>query len=102
MTKLYISEFSKIASDANGNVLHFPGVPDVVQSPVTYSGTSAASAAFASTTSVVRVHVDSICCIVFGTNPTATTSHQRMVAGQTEYFAVTPGSAMKIAAITTT
>ena len=42
MTKLYISEFSKIASDANGNVLHFPGVPDVVQSPVTYSGTSAA------------------------------------------------------------
>lgn len=47
MTKLYISEFSKIASDANGNVLHFPGVP-------------------------------------------------------AEYFAVTPGSAMKIAAITTT
>ena len=35
MTKLYISEFSKIASDANGNVLNFPGVPDVVQSPVT-------------------------------------------------------------------
>jgi len=50
----------------------------------------------------VRVHTDVICSIKFGTSPTATTSTARMVAGQTEYFAVPQGASYKVAAISNT
>jgi hypothetical protein len=46
------------------------------------------------------VHTDSACRVAFGDAPTATTTSMRMAAGQTEFFAVPPGS--KIAAVTTT
>jgi len=48
----------------------------------------------------VRLHADSVCSVLFGTNPTATTANARMAAGQTEYFGVAPG--MKVSVIANT
>jgi hypothetical protein len=59
------------------------------------------SAAFGSQTTLVRVHVDAIGVIAFGSAPVAsTTTGIRMVAGQTEYFAVNGGQ--KVAVIVAT
>ncbi len=100
MAKLYVTEF--VGADEKTNVL--VPVPKTAgltqQTPVTISGTSAQSAAFAAGTSLIRVHTDAICSIAFGDNPTATTNNLRMSADQTEYFAVVPGS--KIAVISNT
>lgn len=74
-------------------------MPAVAQSTVAIAGASAQSAAFSSTTKLVRVHCDVICNItVGGTNPVATTSTLRLAAGQTEYFAVSPGDKVAVIA----
>jgi len=75
--------------------------PPVAEQKIT-DGSSTQSAAFSAKTRMVRIHTDSICSIEFGTNPTATTSTARMVAGQTEYHGVTPNTGMMVAAITNT
>jgi len=78
--------------------------PKVAQNNVAIGATTAQSAAFAATTGVIRVETDAICCIEIAANPTAivlgATMTMRMVAGQTEYFYVTP--AHKIAVIAST
>ena len=95
MAKLYVTEFREMNY----------GAPDVAalvdQTPVTFT-TSTQSAAFAANTTLVRLHTDGICSIAFGKNPTATTNNLRLTAGQTEYFAVPPGSSWKVAAVTNT
>lgn len=100
-SKLYVSEFESPAASAG---FPFPVGTEYAnttdQSVIDYSGGSAQSAAFATTTKLVRIHTDSVCCIKFGANPTATTSHRRMAAGQTEYYFVRPGD--KVAAVITT
>lgn len=101
MSKLYVSEFESPGGQAG---FPFPVANEAGnttdQSPIDYSGGEAKSAAFAATTKLVRIHTDAICCIKFGTAPTATTSHRRFAAGQTEYYFVRPGD--KVSAITTT
>lgn len=64
---------------------------------VSYTGTAASSTAFASTTTVVRLVSTSDCYVVFGSNPTATTSSSFLPVGVVEYFLVTPGQ--KVSAI---
>lgn len=97
MATLYICEYS--------DVLHGPGEssvgmePGTDQTPITIS-TSSQSLAFKANTRLVRIHTDAICSIVFGANPTATTSNKRLPANQTEYFGVVPG--MKLAVVTNT
>lgn len=102
MATLYITEFSDISvSFVRGNLAQIATQPPVVdQTPVAISGASAQSAAFNANTTLVRIHTDSICSILFGTNPTAATTNARLVAGQTEYFGVAPG--MKVAVIANT
>lgn len=100
MAKLYVTEF--LGADEKTNVLVPAGKADgmVHQTPINITGTSAQSAGFGQGTRLIRVHTDAICSISYGTNPTATTNHLRLSAGQTEYFAVIPGS--KIAVISNT
>jgi hypothetical protein len=101
MAKLYVTEFQKMGHAENS--ADIGGVPQVARLPalttqvVTYT-TSTASAAFGADTRFIRVHTDAACHILVADTPTATTSHLKMVADQTEYFAVTPGQ--KIAAVT--
>jgi hypothetical protein len=90
MAKLYVTEYN----DYNLNSAQEP--PVAVQA-FTYS-TTTQSSAFAAGTRLIRVHTDSICSVLVGRNPTATTSSPRMAAGTTEYFSVEAG--LKIAAVT--
>lgn len=100
MSTMYIREYNDTGT-FGGNPL--PQEPGVDQTPVTFTGTAGQSAAFKNTTRMVRVHVDGIASILFGTNPTAVANtNLRMTAGQTSDFLVLPGSALKVSAVTST
>lgn len=97
MTKIYISEFSRMALDAGLATPPAAQMPaQVHQTPITVSGSSQQSAAFAAGTSFVRLHAQVACHVVVGTNPTATTNSMRLAEGQTEYFGVTPGHKLAV------
>ena len=100
MAILYISEFNAQAHDGENNIAPIARLPSNVDQTVAIGGSTTASSAFASNTNFIRVHTDSICSIAVGITPTATTSNLRLAAGQTEYFAVSPG--LKIAVIANT
>lgn len=104
MATLYVTEFARQGRDLAGylNQNGCPEQPPVAEQTVAIGASSAASAAFNANTSIVRLHADAICSVEFGAAPTAATTTMRMVAGQTEYFTVVPGSALKVAAITNT
>lgn len=73
--------------------------PAQTQQAITFTVASVQSAAFGTLTGMIRIQCTVICNVtVGGTNPTATTSTMRLLAGQTEYFLVIPGD--KIAVIT--
>lgn len=102
MATLYITEFTDLSvSFVRGNLAQVAAQPpNAEQTPLAISGTAALSAAFAANTTLVRLHTDSICSVLFGSAPTATTANARMTAGQTEYFGVAPG--MKVSVIANT
>jgi hypothetical protein len=71
--------------------------PSVADQAITITGASAQSAAFQYNTALIRVHADVACHVVIGgTNPVATASSMRMLAGQTEYFLVQPGQLLAV------
>lgn len=101
MATAYISEYA----DAGrlGGIIPVGAEPATDQSPLTYTGTAGLSAAFAPTTNLVRIHVDGIASIKFGTAPTAVANtNKRMTAGQTEYFTVPMGRSFKVSVVTST
>lgn len=101
MAKLYVTEYIEVAP-FGGVAVAVPREPEVTTQVVTFS-TSTQSSAFSGKTRIVRIHTDAICCIAFGTNPTAViTTHRRLAANQTEYFAVPAGQSYMVAAVTTT
>lgn len=75
--------------------------PSLVDQAVTFTTSSVQSAAFNYYTTLVRVQCDVACWVIFGDNPTATTAKMKLAAGQTEYFAVTVNSNVKLAVIGT-
>lgn len=101
---MYISEYSDIGR-MNG-VISVGAEPCIDQAPVTFTATHGESAAFKNTTLMVRVHVDGIASIVFGTSPVAVANtNKRLAANQTEYFWLSPGSvgkSFKVSAVTST
>ncbi len=102
MAKLYIREYQRIGKGFNGHQIPAGEEPGTDQLAVAIGGGSLQSAAFADSTAFVGLTTDAICSVVFGTNPTATTNGWRMGAGATQFFAVSPGSAMKVAVISNT
>jgi len=95
---MYITEYSDMGG-AKGNVVQV-GLEDdtAVDQDVTFTATSAQSAAFASTTKFIRVELDETGHIAFGSNPTAVTAQsKRLLADKPEYFGVVGGQ--KIAAV---
>lgn len=106
MATLYISEYSHVASvgvsygpaSAPGQAPLEPALADQA-----LASWPEASNAFQPGTTLVRVHTDSICSIVFGQgSPSATTSNKRLAANQTEYFGVPAGANFKIAVVANT
>lgn len=101
MSIMYIREYPDSGAYQNGNIL--PVEPGTDQTPVSFTATAGQSAAFKNNTRVVRVTVDGIASILFGTNPTAVAStNLRMSAGQTSDFFVPVGAGLKVSAVTTT
>lgn len=99
MGNLYITEFTNTGADSTGRQVQAAAQPPVAEQKVTTSGTSAQSSAFNTATTLVRLHTDTDIYVLFGTDPTSTTSKMKMVAGQTEYFTVPRGVTLKVAAI---
>ena len=101
MALMYITEYSDVGR--LGGIIPVGAEPGTDQAPVTFTATAGLSAAFAANTTMVRIHVDGIASIKFGTAPTAVANtNKRMTAGQTEYFTVPQGKAFKVSAVTST
>ena len=101
MATLYLAEFGAPKGDYNIALLGTAG-PVAEQTVAISSVSVAVSSAFQADSYMVRVHADAICSVAFSSNPTATTSNMRFVAGQTEYFGIPPSGLLKIAVITNT
>lgn len=99
MSIMYITEFAGVRAGGGGLMA---SLPPTASQAITFS-TAAQSAAFQNNTSMVRINVDGLANIAFGTNPTAVAStSMRMSAGQTEYFDLSSviGQGYKVSAIT--
>lgn len=108
MATLYITEYSGSGFVASNNgpfnvQIQAPYTPPVASQTLSVSASPSVSAAFQNSqgntgaiTKVVRLHTDTICSVRFGAIPTAATTDARMVAGQTEYFAVQPGQKVSV------
>ena len=105
MAVLYLREYKQLGREAYGgpgSVIQAGLEPAVAQQTAAIGAGSVQTAEFNSETALVMVHVDAICHVNFGTNPTASTSQHRLPADATVYFGVTPGSHLKLAVITGT
>jgi hypothetical protein len=69
---------------------------DAAPQKLTISGSSGASSAFGAQTYQIRVMADTLCFIVIGKSPTATTSSTPIPANWPEYFTVAPGMAIAV------
>lgn len=80
----------------------------IIDQSIAIGGSSVASNAFNAKTNLIRVQAEAICAVSVGGTAgflaagavTAVAPNGRMVAGQTEYFVVSPGD--KLAVITST
>lgn len=102
MATVYVTEFAGVArTQFGGSFTQVALCAELANQTVAIGGSSAQSAAFNPSTTLIRVHTDAICSVkVGGASPTATAANARMAANQTEYFGVTPGD--KLAVITNT
>ena len=62
-----------------------------VQTPLTAGGTSQQSDAVAAGTNMICVDTDEAIHVAIGEDPTATTSHKKVGAGDYRFFQVMPG-----------
>lgn len=99
MAKLYITEFVT-PGVAHGGVVpvgHAAGWRENASSPLAITAASTVSVAFATNTSLVRLHADATCSVNIGVvGTTATVSNARMIQNQTEYYAVMPSQAVAV------
>src|SRR5574340_1147399 len=102
MAVAFITEYARLGRDPSAAPMIYPEEPPTANQTVAIGVGSVQSAAFNAATSLVRVSVDAICSIEFGTNPTASATTRRMPANTVEYFAVPAGRSFKVAVITNT
>lgn len=93
---LFLTEYSSLASDIGSYGIAAPLEPAVFEQAITVPGTSAA---FNARTAFVMVHAQEACCLAWGTAPTATTSKQRIGAGETRFVGIPPGAGYKVAVV---
>lgn len=96
MAFLYITEYERLARDKEGSVVLAGQEPAIAHQKIAIGGSSGQSAAFSALTKFVRVEVDAICHVVFLKDPTATTTHGRWAADQTEVRGVFPGDKLAV------
>lgn len=96
-SSLYIREYRSIAI-VNSSQAQLAPEPGTDQAPVSFAGGTAASAAFSSTTKVVRLICDAACSILFGPagSTTAAATNSYLPANTAEYFAVQGGQIVSV------
>ncbi|HYM32308.1 MAG TPA: hypothetical protein VEU47_13465 [Candidatus Cybelea sp.] len=100
MTTLFVTEYANALSPPGGvGGIAFPLEPPTAEQTVTIGAGSLQSAAFNNSTRFVRLRADSLCCVSFGKNPTATTGNARMPANSESIVAIPQGQAFKVAVI---
>lgn len=103
MSTAYIAEFAQLMPSPVGAQGQIAMQPPLAEQVVTFTGTAGLSAAFNAQTRVVRIHVDGIASILFGTAPTAVAqTNARLAANQTEYFGVPVNASYKASFVTST
>jgi hypothetical protein len=106
MAQLCVTEFAEMQIGPAGRHGQLPMQQPLASQGVANAGANTQSSAFNAATRFVRLHTDTVCCVAFGTNPTAVaigaSMTTRMAAGQTEYHAVPLGAGFKVAAILST
>lgn len=101
MAKLYITEFADVMHESWGNTpVGIPMNPALAYQQIAIGATHAECSALNVATKVIRVHTDAICSIAIGASAVATALMSRMVAGQTEYYAVPQGASYIVSVIT--
>ena len=91
MSYLTIAEYSELGRDADENLIPAPAVPPATTQNITFS-TTTQSAALDKRTCFVELCADANCRIVWGTNPTATTTTgTRLPAGAIVFYPVARG-----------
>lgn len=101
MADIYITEYSALARDAQGQMVAAGIEPNNGDQVILNPATSTQSTVLKADTTFVMVHVSAAAHISFGINPTATTGSHRLAAGETRYYGIRPRgtAAIKIAAI---
>ncbi len=99
MARLYVTEYA-IGSliQVGGSLMQAPHEPPLAEQVLPIS-TTVQSLPFNKQTTLVRLHCDAVCSVVFGTNPTATANSQRMAASQTEFKSIPKGQSYMVSVI---
>lgn len=99
MATLFITEYEYLSKAADGHTVVAGKEPAHATQQVTFTGTAAASEAFAKGTRFVRIWSDTEAYILFGLNPTATTGQDTPVSAKAaEYWGVKADD--KVSAVT--
>lgn len=99
MAVVYITEYARAGLTPRTGILAAEEPPVATQTVAITVG-SVQSSVFNASTTFVRVATDAVCSVLFGANPTATSTSPRFAANSVEYFAVMPGQ--RLAVITNT
>jgi len=97
MADIYVTEYAELARDIKSFHLAAPLEPCLAVQKIGNPATTTQSSAFNAQTKFVMVHASAAAHVSFGSNPTATTSTDRLGAGETRFYGVVPGH--KVAAI---
>lgn len=103
MAVVYISEYAKLGREAYGGPgtnIQAPLEPAIRNQTVAIGASSIQSSEFSKETTIVLVATDAICSVKFGANPNAKSTDMRLAANTSQFFAVAPGSQLKVAVIT--
>lgn len=102
MASLYITECSQIANIPNAYYAMAPSMPPQAEQKLTITTTSTASNTFSANTFFVMVETDATCSLAWSTQSgtastvSATTSAQRMAAGEVRFYGVNPGFTLAV------
>lgn len=106
MATAYLREYSDVKA-IFGHAVPVPAEPSITtQTPITTSGTTAASSAFNAQTNLVAVSTPAAQAVAIefsqtpGATPTATTSSLRLPANSLFFFGVRPGDKLALIDVT--
>lgn len=97
MATLIITEYQHpgVRQDDGNRVGNLALEPAIAEQSVSFT-TATQSSAFNDATRVVRLQADAACNVKFGSNPTATASHQPLSAGVEYWRAVKSGDKVSV------